>query len=143
MRWIEKLFGAHRQHPKLRKDSPAAEHLREIEEELEAVLETTREPLEVIPGHNRAFIFVGAPPGSFGLLWIEDGHVRGLNNFIAEHGLDLSRESGLLAALTQAYVRSEGAQRYRAHVNGRDLLVTPSASLALEVEKILERGARS
>ena len=137
-----KLFGG-RYYPSLRKDSPAAEHLRELQGTLEEVLDTTAERVEVIPGQGRAFVFVGTPPASFGLLWIEDGRVRGLNNFVAEHGLDLPRENGLIAALVQAYARSGDAPRYRTRLAGREVLVTPSASLALEVEKILERGARA
>ena len=142
MRIIEKWFSRERQHPQLEKNSPAAGHLRELEGPLKAVFERTEERVEVVPGQGRSFVFVGTPPQPLGLLWIEGGRIRGLNNFIIEHRLGLDRESGLVAAIAQAYERSGTAPRYRTILAGRGLVVTPSPRLALEVERILERGAR-
>jgi hypothetical protein len=128
-------------HRKLDQGSTAAQRLKDLELALRALLRRTRDRIEIVPGEGRAFAFIGRPPAQFQFFWIEGGSVRGLNEFVEEHGLDASTERALRAALAQAHERSLGAPRYRARVAGRRILVVPWPQLAMEVETILERGA--
>jgi hypothetical protein len=141
MGFFNKLFGGGATYPELGDRDPAAQRLSEVQDALVSLAGQTRDRLEVVPGEEKAFVFVGKPPKEFGLVWIEDGELRNLKTYLTEHGLDKRRAGKLVEALSLAYEKSQDDPRYSTEVAGRPLVVTPSERLAGEVERVLERGA--
>lgn len=141
MRLISKLFAGPTRYLRLSEESPAAKVLRGVEVELTALLGSADDVVEVVPAQGKAFVFVGSPPTRFGFAWVTAGLTRRLQDFVSEHRLDPPRERRLVAALAQAYSHGLDTQRYRASLAGHSFLVTPSATLALELDKILHRAS--
>lgn len=140
MGFFKKIFGG-ADYPELSPQDPAAKRLTDVQAALEALAGQTRDRLEVVPGQDKAFVFVGKPPKQFGLVWVEDGELRNLKNYLADHGIDKQRAGQLVEALSQAYEQSQAVPRFKTEVAGREFVVTPSDRLAGEVNRVLERGA--
>ncbi|MBE0617493.1 MAG: hypothetical protein IH608_06155 [Proteobacteria bacterium] len=140
MGFFKKIFGGV-DYPELSPQDPAARRLTGVQDALSSLAGQTRDRLEVVPGEDKAFVFVGKPPKQFGLVWVEDGKLCNLKNYLAEHGIDQQRALRLVEALSQAYEKSQDAPRYTAELAGRQFVVTSSDHLAGEVERVLERGA--
>ena len=138
---FDKLFGGTSSYPELDQENPAARRLAGVEDGIKSLTEKTKDRLEVVPAEDKAFVFVGKPPKQFGLVWIKGQDVTNLKNYLSESNIDSKKAATLVDALTEAYQRSQKEQRFRAQLAGRDVVVTPSDRLALEVERILERGA--
>lgn len=141
MGFFSKMFGGGADYPELDPKDPASGRLAEVEEALKSLAEKTRDRLEVVPGQEKAFVFVGKPPKQFGLVWVEGAEVQNLKDFLATHQIDKKRAGKLVEALTRAYEKCQADPRYSTEMAGRKLVVTPSDRLASEVERVLERGA--
>jgi len=143
MGFFKKIFGGGADYPELSAQDPAAQRLSDVEDALAALAGKTRDRLEVVPGEEKAFVFVGKPPKQFGLVWVEGGELCNLKDYLADQGLDKQRAGKLVEALSLAYEKSQEAPRYKADVAGHEFVVTPSDRLASEVERVLERGANA
>ena len=74
-------------YPPLDDSSQAGKKVAEIKHELQELIHKVSDPLEVVPSDHAAYVFIGKPPKKFGLAWIHDGKVSGLNTLVEEHGL--------------------------------------------------------
>jgi len=80
----------------------------------------------------------GKPPKKFGLAWIHEGKVSGLNTLIEEHGVTPAEIEKVLEALREAYEKHQDAQHYTASIDKRNVVVTASESLEREVHSIID-----
>jgi len=143
MGFFKKIFGGGADYPELDTQNPAAQRLSGVEDALASLAGKTRDRLEVVPGEEKAFVFVGKPPKQFGLVWVEGGELHNLKDYFAEQGLDAQRSGKLVEALSLAYEKSQATPRYKTDVAGHEFVVTPSDRLVSEVERVLERGANA
>ena len=97
------------------------------------------DPLEVIPSAHAAYVFIGKPPKSFGLAWVHDGQVSGLNTLVEEHGMQPAEIAHVVDELREAYQHCDQAERYSADLDGNKLVVTPSDQLEHEVHDIIDK----
>ncbi len=111
----------------------------EVEEQLGELAGRTRDPLEIVPAEHAAYVFIGKPPKSFGLAWIHDGEISGLNTLVEEHGLKPKEMQKVVEALRVAYERNADVSRFCATVQDREMVVTPSAELEHEVHDIIDK----
>lgn len=132
------LFSSKPDYPAIDPASTAASRLSEIEPQLGELAGQVKDPLEVVPAEHAAYVFIGKPPKKFGLAWIHDGEVSGLNTLVEEHGLKPLEVEKLLDQLRDAYTRNANVNRFSATIRDRDVVVTPSAKLEKEVHEIID-----
>ena len=132
------LFSSKPDYPAIDPTSTAAMRVAEVESELGQLAGQVKDPLEVVPSEHAAYVFIGKPPKKFGLAWIHDGQVSGLNTLVEEHGLKPLEVEKVVDQLREAYERNADVNRFCATVQDRDVVVTPSARLEKEVHEIID-----
>ena len=132
------LFSSKPDYPAIDPSSTAASRIAEVRSQLGELAGKVKEPLEVVPAEHAAYVFIGKPPKKFGLAWIHDGEISGLNTLVEEHGLEPAEVEKVLNQLREAYERNAKVSRFCATVEDRDLVVTPSIKLQKEVHKIID-----
>ena len=132
------FFSKKLDYPELGSDSPAAEQLSEVQEPIKNLMNQVSDPLEVVTADNQAYVFIGKPPKKFGVAAIEGGEVQSFVAAAKEKGLDPIKIQKLNEQCRDAYIHNQDAQRYRASVAGKEVVVTPCAELAREVSQIMD-----
>jgi hypothetical protein len=133
------LFSSKPDFPAIHPGSPAARRVAEVEKELDELADRVKDRLEIIPSEHAAYVFIGKPPKKFGLAWIHDGEISGLNTLVEEHGLKPLEVEKVMDRLRDAYERNADVSRFCATVHNRDVVVTPSARLEKEVHEIIDQ----
>jgi hypothetical protein len=133
------LFSSKPDYPAIDPTSTAALRIAEVEAQLGELAGQVKDPLEVVPAKQAAYVFIGKPPKHFGLAWIHDGKISGLNKLVEEHGLKPLEVDKLVDQLRDAYVRNADVSRFCTTVQDRDVVVTPSAKLEQEVHEIINK----
>jgi len=131
------LFSKKVDYPELGDDSPVAEQINEVEGPLKTLMSQVSDPLEVIPADNQAYVFIGKPPKKFGVAVIEGGAVQSFVAAAKEKGLEPVKIQKLNEQFRDAYIQNQDAQRYKASIAGKEIVVTPCAELAREVSQIM------
>jgi hypothetical protein len=124
-------------YPELGDDSPVAEQINEVEGPLKTLMNQVSDLLEVIPADNQAYVFIGKPPKKFGVAVIEGGAVQSFVAAAKEKGLEPVKIQKLNEQFRDAYIQNQDAQRYKASIAGKEIVVTPCAELAREVSQIM------
>lgn len=133
------LFSSKPDYPAIDPSSTAATRIAEVKTQLGELAGQVKDPLEVVPSEHAAYVFIGKPPKRFGLAWIHDGKISGLNTLVEEHGLKPLEVEKLLDQLREAYERNADVSRFCTSVQDRDVVVTPSAKLEKEVHEIIDK----
>ena len=131
------FFSKKLNYPELDSDNPAAEKVHKFEGPLQDLMKQVSDPLEVVPAEDHAFVFIGKPPKKFGVAMIEDGAVQSFIAVAKEKGLDQAKIQMMNEQLRDAYVHNLDAQRYKAVVAGKEVVVTPCMQLDQEVKQIM------
>ena len=138
MGMFDKWFGGAKDLPPLPADNEAMAKLDEVKGQLEELADRVKDNLEVVPAEHEAFVYLGHPPKRFGIAWIHDGKVSGLNELVDENKLSQPEIQKLVGELGKAYEHASDAPRYSAEVAGKTVVVIPSAGLGKEVHEIIE-----
>ena len=133
------LFSSKPDYPAMDPSSTAASRIAEVKNQLGELAGQVKDPLEVVPTEHAAYVFIGKPPKRFGLAWIHDGKISGLNSLVEEHGLKPTEVENVMSQLRDAYERNADVSRFCATVQDCDVVVTPSAKLEREVHEIIDR----
>lgn len=133
------IFSSKPDYPAIDPSSTAARRIAEVEAQLGELAGRTKDPLEIVPAEHAAYVFIGKPPKNFGLAWIHDGEISGLNTLVEEHGLQPKEMQHVVEQLRVAYERNADVSRFCATVQDRDMVVTPSAELEHEVHDIIDK----
>ena len=138
---FDKLFGTKLDYPPLDAANPAAPKLEEHRETLEALARQVSDPLEVVPAQDSVYVFIGKPPKKFGIAWIEDGKIMSLKDVIQKKKLKPSAVQPVIDKLQAGYENSQGDPRFTADLANRQIVVTPSSTLARTVDQIIREVA--
>ncbi|MFC1719893.1 hypothetical protein ACFL00_01980 [Pseudomonadota bacterium] len=133
------LFSSKPDYPVIDPSSTAASRITQIKDQLGELAGQVKDPLEIVPARDAAYVFIGKPPKRFGLAWIHDGKISGLNTLVEEHGLKPLQVEKVVDQLREAYERNADVSRFCMTVQDRDVVVTPSASLENEVHEIIAK----
>lgn len=133
------LFSSKPDYPAIDPSSTAASRIAEVKTQLGELAGQVKDPLEVVPSEHAAYVFIGKPPKNFGLAWIHNGKISGLNTLVEEHGLKPLEVEKVVDQLRHAYERNADVSRFCTTVQDRDVVVTPSAKLEQEVHEIIEK----
>lgn len=132
------LFSSKPDYPAMDPSSTAASRIAQVKPQLAELAGQVKDPLEVVPAERDAYVFIGKPPKRFGLAWIHDGKVSGLQAIVEEHDLKPVQVAEAMDQLRKAYERNADVNRFTATVQDRDVVVTPSARLESEVQQIID-----
>lgn len=131
------LFGKRQELPPLDPSSVAAQRLDQRREEVESFVESVKDKLEIIPSDDAVYVFIGKPPGSFGVAWLQDGKLHNLKTLMQEKGLSPQGAQALSDRLRRTYEQHGGEERFSANVAGKTVTVTPSESFARDVVDVI------
>ena len=130
------FFSKKLNYPELDSGTPAADQVHEFEDQLQDLMGQVKDPLEVVPAHDHAYVFIGKPPKKFGVAMLQDGAVQSFIAAAREKGLDQAQIQNLNDQLRDAYMHNVDAQRFKTNVAGKEVVVTPSSKLDQEVGDI-------
>jgi hypothetical protein len=130
------LFTKKLNYPELDSGNPAAEQVHEFEDQLQDLMGQVKDPIEVVPAQDHAYVFIGKPPKKFGVAMIQDGAVQSFLTAARAKGLDQLRIQKLNGQLRDAYMHNMDAQRFKTNVAGKEVVVTPCSQLDQEVRAI-------
>lgn len=131
------FFSKKPSYPELDSNSSVAEQVQDIAEPLKELMQQVSDPLEVVPTNGQAYVFIGKPPKKFGLAMIEDGKVQSFVVAAKEKGLEPVRIQRINERFRDAYEQNQNTDRYKTSIAGKEIVVTPCAQLAQDVEQIL------
>ena len=134
MGFLSQIFSKKPDYPPLAASEPAAGRIEEMKEPLERLADEIPGALEIVPAEDAAYAFIGKPPKKFGVAWVDsDGKIHNFKTLVDEKGLSVVTLEKLSDELKAAYVRGEKEGRFSARIGERDVVVTPSRSLATDV----------
>jgi SepF-like predicted cell division protein (DUF552 family) len=138
MGFLDKIFGGKQDYPELDGSSPVAGQLEHIRTELENLSQEAKQPLEVLPGEDSSYVFIGKPPKKFGVAWIEGGRVHNFKTLVEENGVNPARLQKIADKLRQVYEANQQDNRFSAKVGEKDVVVTPSDSFRRQVKEVIQ-----
>ncbi|MBX3588318.1 MAG: hypothetical protein KF796_16925 [Ramlibacter sp.] len=138
MGFLDKIFGGKVDYPPLPAGGETMVKLDEVKAPLEELAHKVSGHLEVVPAEHEAFVFLGKPPGNFGIAWLHDGEVTSLKDFAGEHNLSQIEVGKLIVRLGEAYQHASEASRYSAEIGGKQMVIIPSKDLGEQVHQIME-----
>lgn len=139
MGFMDKLLGSSKEYPPLNKDDPAAQKLDALRQPVEKLVSEIKDPIEVVPGDETAFFFIGKPPKKFGVAWVgKDGKVVNFKSLVEEKGLSVISLEKLSDRLKQIYIDHQEEPRYSTTIKDKQVVVTPSETLKGDIRKVIE-----
>ena len=139
MGFMDKLFGASKEYPPLNDDDPALQNLDSLRQPVEKLVSEITDPLEVVPGNETAFFFIGKPPKKFGVAWVgKDGKVVNFKSLVEEKGLSMISLERLSDRLKQVYIEHQEEPRYSTTISDKKIVVTPSETLQNDIKKVID-----
>ncbi|MBA4372157.1 MAG: hypothetical protein C0402_04785 [Thermodesulfovibrio sp.] len=140
MGFFGKLFGAKEEIlPALDPVSPAAQNIKKFHSQFEALANKVDDRYEVVPSSNILYVFLGKPPGMFGIAWFVEGDAteHNLKTLMAKKGLSVRKIDNVMGKLRTAYTESAGEARFSVEIAGKKAVVAPSDAFAAKLYTIL------
>ena len=123
----------------MNEDNPAAQRLEALRQPVEKLVSEIKDPLEVVPGDETAFFFIGKPPKKFGVAWVgQDGKVINFKSLVEEKGLSIISLEKLSDRLKQVYIEHQEEPRYLKTIKDKQVVVTPSETLKSDIKKVID-----
>ena len=139
MGFLDKMFGSSKEYPPLNMDDPAMQKIDAMRQPIDDLASEIKDQIEVVPGNETTFFFIGKPPKKFGVAWVgKDGKVVNFRSLVEEKGLSVVLLEQLSNRLKEVYTKHQEAPRYSMTINDKQIVVTPSESLKSDIEKVIE-----
>ncbi len=135
------LFGSKPEAPPLDAASAAAQRIDRHRARLEPLVAKIKDRVELVPGDEAVFAFVGKPPGTFGIAWVDAAEEHNLKTLIQAHALPAPAVTRLTEALRSSYEAHMQEQRFATTVGGQRVTVTDSPAFAAELRELIQRAA--
>ena len=137
---LGKIFGEKNELPPLTPSTPGAEKLELHRSLVEPFVKKVNDKFEIIPVADAVYVFVGKPPGMFGVVWFEknDPKEHSFKSLMAEKGIQQAQIQILSDKLREVYVRHQQAPRYASTIAGKNVTVTVDEKLANDVHDIIQ-----
>ncbi len=136
------MGGATPDYPELDASSPAASKLNSVKDKLTELAGQVPDPMEVVPADGAAYVFIGKPPKSFGIAWIENNEINNFKTLLAQKGAAPITLEKLSNRLREAYVNDAPEEKFSITLGGKKIVVVPSDSLAADVKTIIDHVAK-
>ncbi|UCD65440.1 MAG: hypothetical protein JSW69_05285 [Deltaproteobacteria bacterium] len=139
MGFMDKLLGSSKEYPPLNKDDPAAQKIDAMRQPVEKLVSEIKDPIEVVPGNETAFFFIGKPPKKFGVAWVDkEGNVFNFKSLVEEKGLSMISLEKLSDRLKAVYIEHQEEPRYSMQISDKQVVVTPSETLKSDIKKVID-----
>lgn len=139
MGFMDKLLGSSKEYPPLDNDNPAVQKIESMRQPVENLVAEIKDPLELVPGYETTFFFIGKPPKKFGVAWVgKDGNVINFKSLVEEKGLSMISLERLSDRLKEVYINHQEEPRYSMTISGKQVVVTPSEALKSDIRKVIE-----
>ena len=139
MGFMDKMFGSAKEYPPLKDGDPAAQKLEALRQPVENFVSEVSDPLEVVPGNETAFFFIGKPPKKFGVAWVgKDGKVVNFKSLVEEKGLSMISLEKLSDRLKELYIQHQAEPRFSTTIKDRKVVVTSSETLKGDIKKVID-----
>jgi hypothetical protein len=139
MGFLDKLLGSSKEYPPLDNSDPAAQKIDALRQPVENFVSEINDQLEVVPDDETAFFFIGKPPKKFGVAWVgKDGKVVNFKSLVEEKGLSMISLERLSDRLKEIYIKHQEEPRYSLSVSEKNVVVTPSETLKMDIRKVIE-----
>lgn len=136
---LDKMFGGRQDYPELDPSSPASDRLEKYRNQIESLAAQARQPLEVIPGDERAFVFIGKPPKKFGIAWIEEGRINNLKTLVDQNQVNPQQAQAIAERLREIYEENMEDDRYTSAIGKGRVVVTPSDQFRKQVREVIDQ----
>lgn len=136
-----KLFGKKEEYPALDSSTLASTRLQHFKEQLEPFVQKIHDNIELVPAKNTIYVYIGKPPGMFGMAWFEDGKEVNFKTLMKNKGLSQRKVQHISMKLGEAYENSKETSRFSVDIAGKTVTVTPSDALAAEIQRIIQEGS--
>ena len=140
MGFLDTIRSGKKEYPVLDGTSLAADRIEKIRDQLEALSKRVRKPLEVIPGEEGSYIFIGKPPKDFGVAWIEENRLHNFKTLVDEEGVNPQELNKISEHLRKAYEKNMDDERFTTKIGKKDIVVTPSEVFRAEVREIIHQS---
>lgn len=124
-------------YPALPEDAAAARAIA-AKPEFEAFAKSANDKMEVVPGTEALYVYVGNPPKAFGLVWFEDGARLDVRSLLGDGSLAPEPAAALTRRIREIYESYGEAARFEHRVGGHRLTVTPSDEMYRELREAVE-----
>jgi len=141
MGFLSKLFGGGEPElPALDPASSGAQCISNFRPQFEALINKINDRYEAVPAQNSLYVFLGKPPGMFGIVWFLEGDddEHNLKKMMAKRGLSQKKIDKIMEKLRTAYTEAADTPRYSTEVAGKKVIVTPLESLGNNLHNILQ-----
>ncbi|MDX1595253.1 MAG: hypothetical protein R3298_13480 [Gammaproteobacteria bacterium] len=136
---LSRIFGKTPDYPPLPVGSPLGARIHDLNDYLSALADRVRQPLEVLPLPNAAYVFTGDPPRKFDLAWVRDGEIGSLRALVEQKGVPQEAVEAAVVQLEAAYRARHDAERYTADLGEDRVVVTDSPELVAEVDAVVRK----
>ena len=139
MGFMDKLLGSSKEYPPLDNDNTAVQKIEAMRQPVENLVAEINDPLEMVPGNETTFFFIGKPPKKFGVAWVGmDGKIINFKSLVEEKGLSMISLERLSDRLKEVYINHQEEPRYSMTIGGKQIVVTPSEALKGDIRKVIE-----
>lgn len=132
------LGGQKKEYPPFDLSTPAGQKFQQVKDSLEMIAQKVNDPLEVVPGSDKTFVFVGKPPQQFGMFWIQGREVLNFTQLAKEKNIPQGEFQSLSEQLREAYKNNAPEQKFSTRIADKTVTVLPSDSLGKEVNRIVK-----
>lgn len=134
-----KLFGGGKEYPAIDPASAGAQIIEKFRPQFESLVKKINDKYEAVPSQNALYVFLGNPPGMFGIVWFMEGDAEehNLKKLMSRKGLTQKRIDAIVQKLGEAYRATENEPRLATTISGKQVIVTPSDSFADRLYTIL------
>ncbi len=139
MGFFDRIFASSKGYQPLDEESRAANRIEKIRDQLESLSKQVHKPLEVVPGDEGSYVFIGKPPKDFGIAWIEGNELHSLKS-LADKGAKPEDLKALSENLRKIYEANQDDARYTAKVGRKNIVVTPSENFRHQVSEVIHRA---
>ena len=140
MGFLDRLRAGKNEYPALDGTSMAADRIEKIRDHLESLSKRVHKPLEVIPGEEGSYIFIGKPPKDFGVAWIEGDKLHNFKTLVEEDGVNPKELPRISEELRKAYEQNLEDARFTTKVGKKEIVVTPSDAFRTRVREIIHQA---
>lgn len=140
MGFFGSLFGGKKETlPALDPASPAAQQVEKFRSQFEALTKKIDDRFEAVPAQNALYVFLGNPPGMFGIVWFLEGDTEehNMKKLMAKKGLTQRKIDNLMQKLRTEYSARGSEARFSVTVGGKSVIVVPSDGFANNLYTIL------
>lgn len=140
MGFFDRIFASSKGYQPLDESSSAADRIEKIRDQLETLSKQVHKPLEVVPGEEGSYVFIGKPPRDFGIAWIEGDKLCSLKTLAEEQGIKPEQMKEISESLRKVYEANQGDARFTTKVGRKNIVVTPSEQLRNQVSDVIQRA---